>query len=212
MSKRRHVQNPKTGRMAGSVGGAGQTPPAAAPPTPAPAGAEAPEAPSGGATETHRAYKSLLNPHPAAFSGAPPDEITELVDGLAFSPEEVWFPNHNSTSDEEWLNLQQLADEPSLARNNCHSVTFEVHREIAENVGHPHPHGTAELVFESGVHWANIAEDAECRRWAVDYTARQFDPTLPCPLVEPADRWQTRVETAIREQYGDVLQESNFDI
>lgn len=145
-----------------------------------------------------------------------PMEVTETVDMVTMDATGIEFLDH-SPGGEEWTNLSAMTD-PLQAGNNCFAVTHAVVEHIVTQVGQPEGWdvGTVELFFEGtrgneadgGVHWATTFTSVTGEEWVMDYTARQFDPSAPFPLVARRDAWQAWVASRIGDEFGLVLTEA----
>lgn len=191
--------------------GLGARPPSAASaPQPPPAQDTAPPGGRAVLSDTYARYRRAAAPGTGSAPPSPPPEIVELVEEIEAAADDIWVPDHSGEAGEDWVALSDIAHNPALAGNNCHAVTFEIFRTAVEDVGHDHPVGTAELVFDSGVHWAGTFGDAQGRRWVVDYTAHQFDSSLPVPYVALSGEWEKFVAGKIGDKFGDELRQANY--
>lgn len=162
-------------------------------------------------TPSYSSLYSAFQSHPTA-----PMEVTETVDFIAEDATVIEFPDH-SPGGAEWVNLSDMTD-PYLAGNNCHAATHAVLEHVVTQIGQPEEWtaGTVELVFvrtvpgdaDSSVHWANTLSSVTGEEWVVDYTARQFDPAVPFPLVARREAWQGWVMERVEGEYGLTLFEA----
>lgn len=159
------------------------------------------------------------------LSPAPPPEVQEVAELVVAEAEDIWFLDYSGTyspadlepeeitdEDRTFVTLDELSYRNSLTGNNCHAVTHEVHRALIESIGLPEgaSASTVELVFESGVHWANHVTTESGERWVVDFTARQFDEGAEFPLIMEADCWQDWASTHVTSTHGGAFIEANW--
>lgn len=103
---------------------------------------------------------------------------------LAADPHDVAVPGP--------VTLADLSD-PHRAAGNCLPATTAVTEHLRDLTDATL--GTAEAWFDSGHsrpgHVATTLALTDGDVWVVDFTARQFDPTCPVPLVVPVGDWVT---------------------
>ena len=94
--------------------------------------------------------------------------------------------------------ITTLAD-PDFARNKCEIVSAEFYLQVRMDLGgYPPERGVAMI----DVFWKGSDVRHKCvllGSTVVDWTARQFDPRAPWPLVEPLDEYLSRCEPDVRD-------------
>lgn len=111
------------------------------------------------------------------------------------------FANHSDRSIEngydEYVFLNDCANE-DVAWNNCWIVASEILENIsAEDFDADEIKQIDVMAEGAGVYHAAIAASVEGEWIVYDYTARQFDKTLPFPLVAPQNIWKDILENRI---------------
>ena len=139
-----------------------------------------------------------------------PDSVQWCVDEIDMLMESIEFEDHSSTQNphgDGWITLAHMTH-PDVSGNNCHAATWEVNRTLVEDVGSDDgvEYSTAEIVFNDGVHWANVVETPQ-GTFVVDYTARQFSDQLPFPYVTTLDEWQRVITSRATDRLGSQFQE-----
>jgi len=144
-------------------------------------------------------------------------EIKELVLDLENLLEEIYFVPATA-SDEEW-SVAWCAD-AEIARDNSKQIARAIHDALEfnlddeeEEADYPESGGSYTGWFESIDGWIDsiltIAFEGPVRRevvcgnifispeegseWIIDYSARQWDPRAPFPLVQPRALWEAWV-------------------
>lgn len=139
-------------------------------------------------------------------------DLVGVLDDIADSAAQIEFPDHSGISeyddgDEPWATLADLYA-PLVASQNCHAATPALIEALVDQIGLP-PGMHVDAVrltwmAEAGSpqHWALTLDSAETGTWVLDYTARQFDPALPFPLVAPLAEWQATITAAAAREFG----------
>lgn len=116
----------------------------------------------------------------------------------------------------EIISLSDCSD-GSLAENNCEAVTEAIVSRIHANEFNADEIEKIEIVGDAvGVYHAAVAALVDDEWVVFDYTARQFNETLPFPLVAPQDVWKKILEDKIglgELRYGNDEEEeySSYD-
>lgn len=148
-----------------------------------------------------------------------PLEVRETLDYIETDMDMIEFENNSSNNDTDWVTITDMKDH-NKAGNNCFAVTSALSTHIVEQVGLPQGWSNYEIELYytgsnkksgDGVHWANILKNEETgEEWIIDYTARQFDPHAPFPLVSHRQEWRHWISTVIRNKYGGELQDEKI--
>jgi len=118
------------------------------------------------------------------------DVLNEYVD--------VEVYNHSPHVSDDFIQIHACSD-PDVAYNNCHAVSSELYMFTEVPM--------VRVDFSNGtVHYAN----SDCSH-VVDYTARQYDPAAPFPLVLGLDEWVQWANNAVKNVYPDAYV-SNFEV
>lgn len=155
----------------------------------------------------------IARPHPDACPPVDTTRVDEIVNQLADCGDDVWFASDNGEFDRD-VTLAEMAD-PDIAGNNCFAASSAIWADLESDpdleesgwtplmieLGTKNP----ESAKDSGVHWAVLMKDRYGREIILDYTARQFDPDLPFPLVAPVDEWRGTILDRVRAKHGGEL-------
>lgn len=126
------------------------------------------------------------------------DMCSEIIDDLISNAHNIEIANHNfATSPEEWVTLQEIMDSHELAGNNCFAVASQIEEETDEKFLH------GEFLFKDcKSHHCSIFTDTDEQKIVIDFTAHQYDETLPCPLVTDPNTWKNLIEQRTIANYG----------
>lgn len=135
----------------------------------------------------------------------PPYQMQEIAFGIEEDAATIEFPNHNDECADDWLTLDVLLDKNMYFQNNCHALSSE----LTELLYHQYSYSdevseisTVQLSYGYGVH-AAVKVELDGEPWILDYTARQFDSTLPNPLIIPEGKWEALIDYYVWTQYFD---------
>lgn len=146
-----------------------------------------------------------LSIKPSIANIQPPEALQDLAADIHDDAHEVEFANHNSDYDDDWMTLGELLEHDAYYRNNCDPLSGELCEYLTsamspddefENVS------TVHLFYGSGIH-AAVRLEVEGEPWVLDYTARQFDTSLPVPLMLPQHKWEALIDHHIWTAYKD---------
>ena len=168
-------------------------------------GVAAADSSAGAAAEYAAEHMVALNT--ASLAGAPAivlDLVHELDDfmGEEFLNCSLAFEEADEYGDGDWTCLADMAHW-EFAGNNCETATEHVLELIVTKIGQDPgvAHGTAQLDWEPDMHFANTVT-VDGATWVVDYTARQFDKTLPFPYVAALTDWKQVIDAASHAEHG----------
>lgn len=134
-------------------------------------------------------------------------ETPETVNTIAYNvmdyPEDVEFPNHNPQG-EEWLTLQDTLENPNLLQNNCGAITWAVIETITQELPDGYTAEEKTLTYNNGVHVAVLITDPQNKQHIIDYTAKQYDPTLPTPYITSKENWEKTIDSYVQQQFQDT--------
>lgn len=138
---------------------------------------------------SHPEVAVSLAPADPASTDQPPRQL-EAAQHVLTEYAELEIMNHSAV-DRQCVQLDELGD-PDLARGNCWAATSE----LIENVGAAE--FDAEWLDEitltgHGQHVAILVAHRDGLH-VIDYTARQFSPELPFPLIADVESWKRIVE------------------
>jgi hypothetical protein len=135
-----------------------------------------------------------------------PAEVSDLISDIESEASSIEFPNHNHASGEDWLSLEELIQNDNLYENNCDAVSGEIYNYLEEMSNH-YPDITkidlVQLDYTKGAHVATSLE-LEGESWVLDYTAKQFDSSLPVPLIAPKKDWEKLIDLYIWVKHKDT--------
>lgn len=159
------------------------------------------------ASDVESSNKLKLAAHKlAALKIKHPEPVSDLISDIESEAYLIEFPNHNSTSSEDWLSLEELIRNDKLCENNCDAVSGEIYNYLEETSPHNHQEiseiDLIQLDYTKGAHVATSFTVGK-QKWVIDYTARQFDTTLPVPLVIPQDKWEELIDSYIWLKHKD---------
>lgn len=141
----------------------------------------------------------------AALKIDPPEGITDITVDIESEASSIEFQNHNSASGEDWLTLEELIENDNLYENNCDAVSGEIYNYLEEMSSHYHDISKIDLVqlnYARGAHVAVTVTINEAE-WVLDYTAKQFDSSLPAPLLAPRKEWENLIDAYIWVKHKD---------
>jgi hypothetical protein len=141
----------------------------------------------------------------SALKATPPETIADLSVDIESEANTIEFPNHNAASGEDWLTLEELIENDNLYENNCDAVSGEIYNYLEEMASHYPEISKIDLVqlnYNKGAHVAVTATIDESE-WVLDYTAKQFDSSLPVPLLVPRQEWENLIDAYIWVKHKD---------
>lgn len=139
------------------------------------------------------------------------DLLEELKEGILEDASELEFPNHSPESNKDWLTIANVIKRNKFYENNCHAISSELAQFMDELGSYTDGFKSAETIqldYNNGVHVAVLVEDEDGEKTVVDYTARQFDKSLPVPLMLKQNDWEELIDYYIEKLHGDYRSES----
>lgn len=135
-----------------------------------------------------------------------PENLIDTIDGIDSEADSIEFPNHNSDAKTDWLTLRELISEDKHYLNNCDAVSGEVYNYLEEMQDEYEGISNVDLVqldYAKGAHVAVSVTNEDGKDWVIDYTAKQFDTSLPVPLVLPKKTWEDLIDGYIWAKHKD---------
>lgn len=126
--------------------------------------------------------------------------LQELANEILEEADYIEFPDHSGVGNSDWTKLSK-ASNPEHASNNCNAAADEVMKYTVTTIGlSPGLNISMAAIFfdDDSCHYANlITDDQDNVLGIIDFTARQFDASLPFPLVlDSIDNWALKINTA----------------
>lgn len=132
-----------------------------------------------------------------------PEQILDLAYETMDYTDEIEIPNHFNDSEEEYITLTDMLKNPKLFSNNCGPTTWAVIENMRGSVPDGYKVEDYTLEYKQGVHVAVLVTEDSGEQYVIDYTARQYNDRLPCPLVEPRERWENMIDHYVETLYND---------
>lgn len=135
-----------------------------------------------------------------------PESLVDTVDGIELDASSIEFPNHNSAAKKDWMTLEELISKDKYYDNNCDAVSGEVYNYLEEMQIDYEGISNVDLVqldYAKGAHVAVSVTNEDGEDWVIDYTAKQFDTSLPVPLVLPKKTWEDLIDGYIWAKHKD---------
>lgn len=112
----------------------------------------------------------------------------------------VELADHSGLGSDEYITLSELRENPETLANNCHAASLAIAEELE---------GDEEVVellsinYEDGyTHHAVSLKSPDGVEVILDYTAAQYDSSLPIPFVAERARWQSTIEDRVLKKHG----------
>lgn len=142
----------------------------------------------------------------SGFSNFPettvPYELQDVAQSFIDYAEEIMVDNHNDDG-EPVLPLSEILADENLMVNNCGPVTWAVIEELERDSSEGFSYREHTLQYGKGVHVAVLAESDNGDEYVIDFTARQYDSGLPCPLVVKRYEWEKTIDYYVSTIHGD---------
>jgi hypothetical protein len=167
-----------------------------------------PAAPTVPAAKTTKSVVKKVKTHtlPDISNIEVPENLLETTEGIELDASSIEFPNHNSASKKEWMTLEELISKDKYYDNNCDAVSGEVYNYLEEMQYEFEGISNVDLVqldYAKGAHVAVSVANEDREDWVIDYTAKQFDTSLPVPLVLPKKTWEDLIDGYIWAKHKD---------
>lgn len=162
--------------------------------------------------EAEQAYEAKMGGNlaePVSKKPEAPASVVELSDSEQavldvyseyIDEESIEIYDHSGLSDEEILTLAELRDNPDLLANNCYSVSSVLAQELSspdEEVG------VISIAYrDKHSHHAVSIRNADGEEVILDYTAAQYDNSLPIPFLANRARWKATIADRVAKKHG----------
>lgn len=165
--------------------------------------------------EAEQAYESKMGGNLAEPVSKKPAELTTSERTVLNTYEEyidedsVEIYDHSGLGDEEMLTLADLRDNPELLANNCYSVSSE----LAEQLFSPDEEvGVISIAYrDRHSHHAVSFRNSDGEEVILDFTAAQYDSSLPIPFIADRARWKATIADRVGKKHGTSIAAIGLD-
>jgi len=132
-----------------------------------------------------------------------PHDLLDVAYDIMNYCDDIEVLNHYHEG-KEYLSLTDMLQNTKMFTNNCGPITWAVMENL--NADMPEGYRVEDYILEyrQGVHVACLITDENGEQYVLDYTAKQYDSRLPCPLVEPKERWEAIIDKQVAILYNDT--------
>lgn len=127
--------------------------------------------------------------------------------------DEIEIPNSNKeASSAAWITLADVKNNPRLAAGNCGSVSYALESELSHDFSSENiDFSSVEVKYQDGYnHVANKAILPNGDIVMVDYTANQYDQTLPTPYVAGVKEWAATINDRVKKLHNTEMSEESL--
>lgn len=130
------------------------------------------------------------------------EDVLDLYNEYVFE-DELEIADHSGLASGDWITLAELRDNPEALGNNCQAVSAELGKEL---VGGDEKVELLTVHYEDGyLHNAVSITLPTGSTVVLDFTAAQYDPSLPIPFVAEKARWRDTIAERVLAKHGTTI-------
>lgn len=114
------------------------------------------------------------------------------------------FENYNPNTDEDYITLENVLDNPELMSGNCGSVSWALEEELVNDFKQEDiKFSSHEIKFNDGkTHVANLMILPSGEKVIIDYTAKQYGEHFMNPYIDSIKNWTDTINNNVQKLYN----------